>query len=137
MKLTPYLTFNGDCKAAFEFYAATLGGTIEMMMDHGSAPIAAHVPKEWHSKIMHARLRADGAVLMGSDAPPDQRQVPQGISVSLNVAAPADADRIFAALAAGGSVTLPISKTFWAERFGMCVDRFGIPWMVNCEGAAA
>ena len=134
MDINPYLTFDGRCREAFEFYARTIGGTIEMMINHTDSPVADQVPKEWGPKIMHARLRAGNAVLMGSDAPPEHRQSPQGFSVSLAVEKPADADRIFAALADGGSVTLPIQQTFWAERFGMCVDRFGIPWMVNCEG---
>jgi PhnB protein len=136
MDMTPYLTFNGDCRPAFELYAKTIGGTIEMMMDHGSSPIADQVPKDWHPKIMHARLRAGNAVLLGSDAPPDRRQAPQGFSVSLGVEKVADAERIFQTLADGGSVTLPLQQTFWAERFGMCIDRFGIPWMINCEAAA-
>jgi PhnB protein len=136
METTPYLTFGGQCRAAFERYAEILGGTIELMMDHGSSPIAEQTPKEWHAKIMHARLRAGTALLMGSDAPPEHYAKPQGISVSLAVEKVADAERIFAALADGGSVTLPLQPMFWAERFGMCVDRFGIPWMVNCEGAA-
>ncbi|HEX7050218.1 MAG TPA: VOC family protein, partial [Longimicrobiales bacterium] len=81
--------------------------------------------------VMHARLVTDGAVLMGSDAPPGQSVQPQGIYVLVQVDDPADAERIFHALADGGQVTMPIAKTFWAERFGMLVDRFGIPWMVN------
>jgi PhnB protein len=135
MDMTPYLTFDGRCREAFEFYARTLGGTIEMMLTHTDSPVADQVPKAWGPMIMHARLRAGNAVLMGSDAPPEHRQPPQGFSVSLAIEKPADADRVFAALADGGSVTMPIQQTFWAERFGMCVDRFGIPWMVNCEGA--
>jgi PhnB protein len=76
-------------------------------------------------------------MLMGSDAPPNHYAKPQGMSVSVNVNSPAEADNAFAALSEGGSVTMPIAETFWSPRFGMCVDRFGIPWMVNCQGAAA
>jgi PhnB protein len=82
---------------------------------------------------MHASLKAAGAVLMGSDAPPDRYKKPEGISVSIHVKEPAEAERIFHALAENGSVQMPIQETFWSVRFGMLVDRFGIPWMVNCE----
>lgn len=76
-------------------------------------------------------------VLMGSDAPPDHYQKPQGFSVSLQIREPAQAERVFHALADEGAVRMPIQQTFWAARFGMLVDRYGIPWMINCEQAAA
>jgi PhnB protein len=79
----------------------------------------------------------DNQVLMGSDAPPGRYEAPKGISVSLNVKTPADAERIFNALSENGKVQMPLQQTFWAQRFGMTVDRFGIPWMVNCEQAQA
>jgi PhnB protein len=135
MEITPYLTLRGDCRAAFEFYAATFRGTIEMMMSHADSPVAAQVPKDWHASIMHARLRVGNTVLMGSDAPPEQHQTPQGFSVSLAVDTPAEAERVFAALATNGAVRMQLQETFWATRFGMVVDRFGVPWMVNCEKA--
>jgi PhnB protein len=110
-----------------------LGGKIEGMMTHGESPMADQVPPGWRDRVMHARLVAGDAVLMGSDSPPEHYEKPQGISVSLNVDDPAVADRIFHALADNGSVSMPIQQTFWAARFGMLVDRFGIPWMINCE----
>ena len=133
MELNPYLTFNGQCQAAFKFYERCFGGKIEMMMTHGESPMADQVPAGWRDKVMHARLVAGERVLMGSDAPPDRYQKPQGFSVSLSVGKPAEAERIFNALAENGSVQMPIQKTFWAERFGTVTDRFGIPWMINCE----
>ena len=133
MHLTPYLTFNGQCEAAFKFYERCLGGKIVAMMTHAGTPMEDHVPPEWREKILHARLVVRDEVLMGSDAPPDHYAVPQGISVSLQINDPADAERIFHALAEHGAVRMPIQKTFWAARFGMLVDQFGIPWMVNCE----
>lgn len=136
MELNPYLTFNGQCEAAFRFYEKCLGGKIEMMMTHGNSPIAEQVPASWRDKIMHVRMVAGGKVLMGSDAPPDRYQKPQGFSVSLSVAEPAEAERIFKALAEGGTAQMPLQETFWALRFGALVDRFGIPWMVNCERPA-
>jgi len=104
-----------------------------MMMNHGESPMAGDVPVDWQKKIMHARMTVGEAVLMGADAPPDRYDAPKGFSVSLGIDTPAEAERIFNALAAGGTVQMPIQPTFWAERFGMVVDRFDIPWMVNCE----
>jgi PhnB protein len=75
-------------------------------------------------------------ILMGSDAPPDRYKPMQGFSVTLGIDEPAEADRVFHALSEGGSVTMPIQETFWARRFGMLVDRFGTPWMINCEKTA-
>ena len=85
---------------------------------------------------MHARLVVGDRVLMGSDVPPDHHDKPQGFSVSLGIDTPAEAERIFRALAEGGTVQMPLQETFWALRFGTLVDRFGIPWMVNCERPA-
>lgn len=133
MQLNPYLFFDGQCEAAFKFYEKCLGGKITAMLVHEGTPAAEHVPPEWRNKIMHARLVLGDQVLMGSDAPPDHRQKPQGFSVTLGVDKPGDAERIFHALAEGGKVTMPIEETFWAHRFGMLVDKYGTPWMINCE----
>ena len=136
MHLNPYLTFNGQCEAAFKFYERCLGGKIEMMLTHKDAPTAEQVPAEWRTKIMHARLAVGDQVLMGSDGPPGRHEAPKGFSVSLGIDDPADAERIFHALADKGTVQMPIQKTFWALKFGTLVDQFGIPWMINCEGPA-
>lgn len=135
MQLNPYLTFNGRCEAAFGFYERSLGGKIVAMVPHAGTPAEQHVPSEWRNKILHARLMVGDEVLMGSDAPPDRYEEPKGISVTLQIEDPADAERIFHALAENGTVRMPIQQTFWAARFGMLVDQFGIPWMVNCEQA--
>jgi len=132
MKATPYLNFNGDCREAFELYAEVLGGQIVAMISHGDSPIAGEVPKEMHDSIMHAYLVAGDLELMASDAMGGHYVKPAGLYVSLQVESPESADRIFQSLAEGGAVTMPIAETFWATRFGMLVDRFGIPWMVNC-----
>ncbi len=136
MQINPYLMFNGHCEDAFKFYQQVLGGKIEAMMPHEGTPAAEHVPSEWRNKIMHARLRVGDKVLMGSDAPPGRQEDMQGFSVSLGIEKPADAERIFHALAENGTVRMPIQQTFWAARFGMLVDQFGTPWMINCEQAA-
>jgi PhnB protein len=133
MQLNPYLFFNGQCEEAFKFYADCLGGQIEAMMSHAGTPAEEHVPAEWRDKIMHARLSVGDQVLMASDAPPEHYQKPQGFSVSIGIKDPAEAERIFNALAENGTVQMPLQQTFWATSFGMCVDRFGIAWMVNCE----
>jgi PhnB protein len=134
--LNPYLIFNGQCEAAFRFYEQCLGAKIVAMMTHAGTPAEAQVPAEWRNQILHARLAVGDAVLMGSDAPPDRYEIPKGFSVSLQVKDPAEAERLFQALAENGTVQMPIQKTFWAARFGMLVDKFGIPWMINCEQAA-
>lgn len=133
MQLNPYLLFNGQCEAAFRFYERCLGGKIVAMMPHAGTPAEGQVPPEWREKIIHARLVVGDQVLMGSDAPPDHFEKPQGFSVSLGIDNPVEAERVFNALAENGTVRMPIQPTFWAERFGMLVDRFGIPWMINCE----
>jgi PhnB protein len=134
MQINPYLFFKGQCEEAFKFYAQCLGGKIEAMMSHAGTPAETQVPPEWRDKILHARLTVGDNILMGSDAPPGRQQGTGGFSVSIMIDAPATAERIFHALAENGKVNMPIQKTFWAERFGMLVDRFGIPWMINCPG---
>ena len=136
MQLNAYLIFDGQCEAAFRFYEQCLGGKIVAMQTHGDSPIADEVQVEWHNRILHARLIVGDAVLMGSDSRPGYHERPQGFAVALQVDDPADADRIYHALAENGTVTMPIEETFWAARFGMVVDRFGIPWIINCERAA-
>ena len=135
MQISPYLYFNGQCEAAFRFYEKVLGGKIEAMMPHEGTPAASQVPAEWRSKILHARLVVGDSVLMASDAPPDHYSKPQGFSVSLEIKSVPEAERVFQALSEKGKVTMPMAETFWAARFGMAVDQFGIAWMVNCEKA--
>ena len=131
--LNPYLFYEDKCEAAFNHYAKVLGGKIEMMMRASEAPADMPAAPGRETTIMHARMSLPGgSVLMASDAPPGHREKVQGFSVSLTVTDVADAERKFNALADGGTVTMPFSKTFWSRGFGMCTDRFGIPWMVNC-----
>jgi PhnB protein len=131
MQVNPYVFFNGQCEEAFNFYAQVLGGTIEAMMKHEGTPAEGHVPPEWRSKIIHASLRVRDGVIMASDAPPEHSQQPQGFYVSLHFTDVAEAERVYNALAENGKINMPFEETFWAVRFGMLVDRFGIPWMVN------
>ena len=136
MQLNPYLSFNGQCAEAFEFYQQCLGGNIQTMMTHGDSPMADQVPSEWRDRILHATLIVAETALMGADVPPDSYKEPRGFSITIQINDAADAERIFRALSEGGTVTMPLQETFWAARFGMVVDRFGIPWMVNCGQAA-
>jgi PhnB protein len=135
MQLVPYLNFDGQCEAAFKFYEQCLGGKIVAMHTYAEMPASQRMSPESRHQIMHARLVVGDAVLMGSDCPPGHFEAPKGISVSLHIDDPAGAERIFHALAEGGTVRMPIEETFWAVRFGMLVDRFGTPWMINCEKA--
>ena len=132
MQVNPYLFYNGNCEAAFEYYEKVLGAKLELMLTHEAAPADMPRPPEWEKKIMHGRLSVDGEVLVASDAPPGHFHQPQGFAVSLTVGDPADAERKFKALSEGGNVNMPFGKTFFSKGFGMCVDQFGIPWMVNC-----
>ena len=134
MQINTYLLFTGQCEEAFKFYEKLLGGKIEMMMTHEGTPAEDGVPAEWKKKILHARLVVGDQVIMASDAPPGRQAKPQGFSVSVSVNEPAEAERIYNGLAEGAlAVTMPIQETFWARRFGMLTDRFGIPWMINSE----
>ena len=139
MKINAYLHFDGRCEAAFKFYEQCLGGKIVFKMTYGESPMADQSPPGWRDKIMHASLLVKDQVLMGSDAPPDRYDAPKGFSMSLNFTDAAEAERIFNALLEKGTVVMPLQTTFWAERFGMLSDQFGIPWMINCEkeGGAA
>lgn len=136
MRLDPYLTFDGTCAEAFAFYERCFGAKAGMTMRYGDSPMAEQTPPEFRNKIMHTRLDVAGVALMGSDAPPGRYARPAGTMVSIGADDPAEAERIFAALAEGGQVGMPIQETFWARRFGMVTDRFGTPWMVNCEKPA-
>ena len=141
MRINAYLIFDGQCEAAFKFYQQCLGGTLQAMMRFADAPAGdgdqpgcGPIPAEYQNRIMHACLVVGDQTLMASDTGP---QFPyegiKGCSVSLNVDSIAEAERIFAALADNGTIQMPLGATFWAARFGMCTDRFGVPWMVNCE----
>ena len=134
MELSPYLNFNGQCAEAFRFYERVLGGKIVMMQTHGETPMKDQVPPDWRDKVIHVRLEVGKHAIMGSDAPQEHYAAPQGLYVSISVPSRPDGERIFNELAAGGQVTMPFEKTFWSPGFGMLTDRFGTPWMVNCEG---
>ena len=131
-QMDAYLNFNGNCADAMRFYERTLNGKLEMLMTHAESPVAAQTPPGSADRIMHARLVIDGRSLMASDSMVGQPYTGMhGFAVSLIYPTAAEAQRVFDALGKGGKVHMPFQKTFWAEGFGMLVDRFGTPWMVN------
>jgi PhnB protein len=133
MKAVPYLVFNGNCREAFGVYHEVLGGQIAAMFTHADTPAATHCPPEMQDTIMHARLELGEGTIMGSDAPTNMYQKPQGFHVSIHPSSVEEAERIYAALSEGGEIFMAIQETFWAERFAMFADRFGSPWMINVE----
>ena len=137
MQLHPYLNFNGDCEAAFRFYAECFDGTLGEIFRYAGSPMADQVPADLHDKVMHASITAAGQVLMGGDVPSDKYEKPKGFSLSVQMNDVELAERIFQQFSNGGAIVMPFEKTFWAARFGMLVDRFGIPWMINCDAPTA
>jgi PhnB protein len=132
MKISTHLSFNGNCAEAFAFYEKCLGGKIEMTMTYGQSPMASQCTPEDHKLVMHTSLAVGDRRLTGADAPPNYFKTPQGFAVMLDVTEEAEADRLFRELSEGGTIQFPVQQTFWARRFGMCTDRFGTPWMINC-----
>ncbi|SRR6266404_1523013 len=136
MKLNPYLAFDGRCREAFQFYEQCLGGKIVFIQTIGESPMAAQAPPEQHNRIMHVTLRIGDQVLQGADAPPGQFTMPAGFCVALHPATVAESERIFKALSEGGKIQMPFQATFWSKGFGMLIDRFGTPWIINTDEAA-
>jgi PhnB protein len=130
MLIQPYLIFPGNCRAAFEHYHKVLGGTLDMQT-HADSPMKDQSPPGMQDAIMHARLTVGEQLLMGSDDMPGPKAKMAGFSVSVTVDSAEEAEKVFAGLSEGGSVTMPLQETFWAPRFGMCRDQFGAAWMVN------
>jgi PhnB protein len=134
IQMNPYLSFKGQCEAAFKFYEQCLGGQIGAIFPYSGTALEKQVPADWQDKVMHGSLMIGGQVLMGGDVAPDHYEEPKGFSLSLQIKSTTEAERIFHELVKDGRVVVPLEKTFWAERFGMLVDRFGIPWLINCGG---
>lgn len=136
MKISPYLNFAGTCAEAFAAYAQIFGAQITFSQTFGESPMNDAVSADWQGKVMHATMLIGDQEVMGSDAPPDRYNRPQGFFVSYGTTDLAGSERIYAALADGGMQVMPLQQTFWAERFGMVIDKYGIPWMINCEKPA-
>ena len=134
MHFQTYLIFNGNCAQAMRYYERVLGGKLDAMMKMGDGPDGAceHMPPGSEGRIMHACLNVDGALLMASDSMVGQPyEGMKGFGVPLVFPTVQEAKRVYNALADGGTVMMPMDKTFWAEAFGVVTDRFGTPWMVN------
>jgi len=135
MRVNANLSFNGRCEEAFKFYEKVLGGKIASIFTYGGMPGSEHIPAHMAKRIMHVAMQVGDTVLMGSDAPMGYQKA-QGFAVTVHAKTPEEADRVFAALAEGGAIAMPIAETAWTPRFGMLTDRFGTPWMVNCDPSA-
>ncbi|MCP5144736.1 MAG: VOC family protein [Gammaproteobacteria bacterium] len=135
--MTPgiHLCFNGCCREAFDFYRALFGGEIITLMSYGESPLAADTDTRFHEYIIHASLRFDGGEIAGADLLPDAYQPPRGFFVLMSIDSLARARDIFAGLADGGSIRMPLQPTFWSPGFGVVTDRFGIPWEISCADA--
>ena len=133
MYLSTHLGFSGKCEEAMNFYAQTFEGKVEFKMTWGASPMSAQVGPEYNDKIMHMSVKVGVGTLTGSDAPPGRGKQAQGIVMSISEPDLEKARQLFQTLRSGGNVEMPFEETFWAKGFGMCTDRFGIPWMVNCE----
>lgn len=133
MMLSTYLAFPGTCREAFDFYVQALNAEIVECHNFAGSPMADQVPPEWGDKVMHCAIKLpDGSLLMGCDNA-EAKDGFKGFNLVISLDNVADAQKAFDALAAGGNVVMPFEKTFWAERFGMLVDRFGLTWAVNCD----
>ena len=133
MRLFAQLNFGGNCEEAFRFYEKHLGGKIIMMMHQSEAPGA---PRDAGKAIIHARIDIGDTILTGNDVPPSVFQKIRSVYLDLSLDSPAEAERVHKVLAEGGEVYMPLQETFWASHFGMVVDQFGTPWMINCEKVA-
>jgi PhnB protein len=128
----PYLFFGGRCEEAIEFYRKALGAEVERQVRFNEAPEKQPgMPECFENKIMHATLRIGDTLLMASDGRCEGEANFEGFSLSITVADEAEAERVFAALSEGGLVTMALEKTFWAPKFGMLQDQFGVGWMVS------
>lgn len=130
MHLNTYLNYGGTCEAAFRFYETHLGAKLTGLMRHGQAPGGSHMPPGWSDKVLHAHLEIGGTAIMGADIPPDRFQPMRSAYLSLTFDDSAEVDRVYALLADGGEVFMPIDETFFAHRFAMLRDRFGTSWML-------
>lgn len=135
MAFHPYLMFSGNCRQALTRYQEIFGGELSIMAMSDMPPGAGEVPAEQADLVMHATLIVGDSLLMGSDDPTGGSTGIQGMSVSHSTPDADQARRVFDLLAEGGQVTMPMDATFWSPAFGMCVDRFGVPWMIDAEHA--
>jgi len=130
MNVQPYLSFEGRCDEAIEFYKKAIGAKVDMLMRFKESPDQSMISPASADKVMHAALRAGDAQILMSDGRCTGSPNFSGIALALSASSDADAERMFNALADGGKVNMPMGKTFFSSRFGMCADKFGVGWMV-------
>jgi len=134
MHTTPYLFFNGNCAEALSFYEKAVGAVRGETHIYGSMPGAAdHIPADKHDQIMNASFHIGDSLLMASDAIMGEPTIPGGFSICINTFSIEEAEKVFAGLSDGAAITMALAPTFFAERFGQLVDRFGVSWMVIFE----
>lgn len=133
MKTSVHLTFLGTCEEAFSTYARLLEGTVVYSLRYGDSPAANQVPADWQDKLYHSTLTLADLTLSGGDVLAINYRALEGVSLIVNPDSPEDAHRIFDGLANGGVVEMPLQEVFWSPAFGVLRDRFGVPWMINCE----
>ena len=133
MSVQPYLFFNGRCEEALEFYHSAVGAEVEMLSHFKDAPEPGMTQPGMENKVMHASFRIGETILMASDGRCDGQPRFEGFSLSIIVPDEEKAETVFNALADGGEITMPLEKTFWAPKFGMLEDRFGVGWMVSVQ----
>jgi PhnB protein len=133
MRLYTHLNFGGNCREAFQFYEQNVGGTISMMMTQAEMPAATRAPGASPTAIAHARISIANTELIGNDVPSEQFQPMRSVYLYLAVDSAEEAERLYAVLSEQGDVFMPLAETFYASRFGMLRDRFGVSWTLICE----
>ena len=129
--VNPYIAFKGNCREAIEFYKSALSAQVLFSQTFGESPMAGMGPAE---NIMHCTIKVgDSAIMMCDDPMPQDGGGAGNISLAIGLNEPEKAKQLFANLSQGGTVIMPLEKTFWAEAFGMLTDKFGIKWMINCD----
>jgi len=134
MKTDLHLVFSGQCREAFAFYERTFNTKVSFTMTFGEAPEGAPVPPDGKDLILHTSMPLGSITLMGCDAPKGREATIGGFQISVSDPSSDEVERLFDALKAGGSVQMPLGKTFWSPLFGMCTDKFGVAWMVSVPG---
>lgn len=134
MKINEHLTFNGNCREAFEFYESLFGGSLTMT-SFGESPAANHVPEEWKDRIVHATLSLDEAEIAGADVPPDEYRRPEGFYLLIEPEDPNKAEILFSALSTDGEIKIHLQEMFWSVCYGSVIDKFETPWEISCAEA--
>ena len=137
VKINPCLMFSGVCGNAFRRYASLFGGEIVYMLTYAESPLAESVPADWRDKVWFARLRAGGLEITRGDPMFPDYEAPRGFSMVIGAANAGEAECLFAGLADGGNVLMPLQATHWSPRYGVVLDPFGIRWEINCDAEPA